>query len=327
MGSLALFLRKVYLLASRRLRGVCSTLNISDELRLKIWTCLEHSLVHHAELMRDRHLNTFIMCAIYIMAKVSKEEIPFKHIMNTFCVPRAGRMVPSAAVTRGGNAGTASSIREASEEPTGLGSGFATPRPSPSPGSAVGGAGPGPAEGERTALLHFYNTVYMTQMHSFAVLYSPSALARAGAETPPYSPFPSLTPTCPRRIRLRPSFYVSPLDASVPRSPPPGHARRALYFINSSSPGCLRDINNMLKAGPPATRRRPRARLQAEEEEPPARRARCEGPSAWQRRLRELATEQAQSRAQNRAQNQAQNQARNQAQNQNQAPPPTRPHV
>lgn len=62
--------RQVYSLMARRLRELCSTLRISDELRLKIWTCFEYSLVHCTDLMVDRHLDQLLMCAIYIIAKV-----------------------------------------------------------------------------------------------------------------------------------------------------------------------------------------------------------------------------------------------------------------
>lgn len=63
-------LSQVYTLMGRRLRELCSTLDISDELRLKIWTCFEHSLVNCTHLMVDRHLDQLLMCAIYIIAKV-----------------------------------------------------------------------------------------------------------------------------------------------------------------------------------------------------------------------------------------------------------------
>ena len=66
-------LSQVYSLMGKRLRYLCSPLDISDELRLKIWTCFEHSLVHCTELMKDRHLDQLLMCAIYIIAKVGSD--------------------------------------------------------------------------------------------------------------------------------------------------------------------------------------------------------------------------------------------------------------
>ena len=62
--------RQVYHLASVRLRDLCAKLDISSELRRKIWTCFEYSLVHCADLMMDRHLDQLLMCAVYVMAKV-----------------------------------------------------------------------------------------------------------------------------------------------------------------------------------------------------------------------------------------------------------------
>ncbi|XP_070819004.1 retinoblastoma-like protein 2 [Chaetodon trifascialis] len=93
-NSLHLFARKVYSLMGKRLRELCSTLHISDELRLKIWTCFEYSLVHCTDLMVERHLDQLLLCAIYIMAKITNGEIPFKHIMKCYrSQPLASRSV------------------------------------------------------------------------------------------------------------------------------------------------------------------------------------------------------------------------------------------
>ena len=62
---------KVYHLASVRLRDLCLKLDISAELRGKIWTCFEQSLVHCADLMKDRHLDQLLLCAVYIISKAS----------------------------------------------------------------------------------------------------------------------------------------------------------------------------------------------------------------------------------------------------------------
>ncbi|KAF3832326.1 hypothetical protein F7725_025991 [Dissostichus mawsoni] len=83
-NSLHLFTRKVYMLMGKRLKKLCSTLGISQELRLKIWTCFEHSLVHFTDLMKDRHLDQLLMCAIYMMAKITNVEISFKHIIHCY---------------------------------------------------------------------------------------------------------------------------------------------------------------------------------------------------------------------------------------------------
>lgn len=63
-------LAQVYSLMGKRLRALCSTLDISDERRLKIWTCFEYSLVHCTDIMVDRHLDQLLLCAIYVISKV-----------------------------------------------------------------------------------------------------------------------------------------------------------------------------------------------------------------------------------------------------------------
>lgn len=64
---------QVYHLASVRLRDLCDRLEIDSELCSKIWTCFEHSLINHIDLMQDRHLDQMIMCAVYVICKVSKD--------------------------------------------------------------------------------------------------------------------------------------------------------------------------------------------------------------------------------------------------------------
>uniref|UniRef100_A0AAQ5XIR4 Retinoblastoma-like 1 (p107) n=1 Tax=Amphiprion ocellaris TaxID=80972 RepID=A0AAQ5XIR4_AMPOC len=83
-GSVALFFRKVYHLASVRLRDLCVKLDISSELRGKIWTCFEHSLVHSTDLMKDRHLDQLLLCSIYIISKITKETHTFQDIMKCY---------------------------------------------------------------------------------------------------------------------------------------------------------------------------------------------------------------------------------------------------
>lgn len=63
---------QVYSLMGNRLEKQCKTLQISHEIRQKIWTCFDHSLVHFTDLMVDRHLDQLMLCAIYIITKVSR---------------------------------------------------------------------------------------------------------------------------------------------------------------------------------------------------------------------------------------------------------------
>ena len=61
-----------YHLASVRLQDLCNRLELYEEdLRKKIWTCFEYSIMNHSDLMQDRHLDQILMCAVYVICKVS----------------------------------------------------------------------------------------------------------------------------------------------------------------------------------------------------------------------------------------------------------------
>lgn len=77
---------QVYIFMGEHLRELCRTLQLSDELRLKIWTCFEHSLVHCTDLMVDRHLDQLLLCSIYIIAKVSKTQSKFNFTFLTLYI-------------------------------------------------------------------------------------------------------------------------------------------------------------------------------------------------------------------------------------------------
>ncbi|MCL4118538.1 UNVERIFIED_CONTAM: hypothetical protein GTU68_060145, partial [Idotea baltica] len=84
-GSLALFFRKFYNLASMRLRDLCDRLELTrPDLRQIIWTCFEYSILHYTDMMKDRHVDQMIMCAIYITCKVTSADRNFQEIMKHY---------------------------------------------------------------------------------------------------------------------------------------------------------------------------------------------------------------------------------------------------
>ncbi|XP_068686222.1 retinoblastoma-associated protein-like isoform X1 [Montipora foliosa] len=82
--SLNLFLRKVNLLAYNRLMSLCSKLDVESTMCCHMWTCLEQSLKLHWHLMKDRHLDQMILCAVYAIPKVLGKEIQFKQIVTSY---------------------------------------------------------------------------------------------------------------------------------------------------------------------------------------------------------------------------------------------------
>uniref|UniRef100_A0A8D3CUI5 Retinoblastoma-like protein 1 n=1 Tax=Scophthalmus maximus TaxID=52904 RepID=A0A8D3CUI5_SCOMX len=218
-GSLALFFRKAYHLASVRLRDLCVKLDVSSDLRGKIWTCFEHALVHCTDLMKDRHLDQLLLCSIYIISKITKETHTFQDIMKCYrSQPQASSHVYRSVLLRHGDA------REPVADENMEVSGEADSNQ--------------PGDEERGDLIQFYNAVFVLKMKSFALRY---------ADAPPLSPFPTVRaqPLSPRRVSQRHSLYVSPHKNSAGCLTPNSYT----YRINSSPSKELSDINRMIRLG------------------------------------------------------------------------------
>ncbi|KAE8576662.1 hypothetical protein XENTR_v10004275 [Xenopus tropicalis] len=166
-GSLALFFRKVYHLASVRLRDLCLKLDVSNDLRRKIWTLFVYSLVHCTDLMKDRHLDQLLLCAVYIMAKISKEERLFHDIMKCYRnQPQANSHVyRSVLLKRIPQASGDETSTSQDVEMTARNSSDSHPTPSGFTGSPCGNA-------ERGDLITFYNNVYVERVRSFALKFA-----------------------------------------------------------------------------------------------------------------------------------------------------------
>ncbi|XP_029378181.1 retinoblastoma-like protein 2 isoform X2 [Echeneis naucrates] len=300
-GSLSLFFRKVYHLASIRLRDLCGKLDISLELRRKIWTCFEFSLVHCTDLMMDRHLDQLLMCAVYVMSKVTKEDQSFQNIMKCYRTqPQASSNVYRSVLISGRRrrpSGSNSTNQhnpdpETSQDPGGDNSPvhvrsrdeqeLKDKNPPLSAPSAVGEGGE-----ERGDLIHFYNNVYIKQMRRFALRYSTNSSAAVG-ESPTLCPYPSLRIGSPRRMLLssKHSIYISPHKTSS--TPSPTTPRDKLYYyISSSPPTRLQEINSMIRTGETPTRKRS---LPLEDETSP-KRVCPDNHSALLRRLQDVAND------------------------------------
>ncbi|KAM9408624.1 retinoblastoma-like protein 1 isoform 2-T2 [Pholidichthys leucotaenia] len=240
-GSLALFFRKVYHLASVRLRDLCVNLDISSELRAKIWTCFEHCLVNCSDLMKDRHLDQLLLCCVYIISKITKETHTFQDIMKCYrSQPQASshvyrsvllRRTPREPQTDENMEVDPASGGESAEKTNRL-PGHSNPDQS--------------GEEVRSDLIQFYNTVFVLRMKTFALRY---ATSNNRADAPPLSPFPTVRaqPLSPRRVSQRHSLYVSPHKTSVGCLMP--NCSSYTYRINSSPSKELSDINRMIRQG------------------------------------------------------------------------------
>ncbi|XP_069508219.1 retinoblastoma-like protein 1 isoform X1 [Ambystoma mexicanum] len=281
-GSLALFFRKVYHLASVRLRDLCLKLDVSNDLLRKIWTCFEYTLVNCTDLMKDRHLDQLLLCSFYLMAKITKEEITFHDIMKYYRnQPQANSHVyRSVLLKHTGQVVTADSKNQSRNiEMDDVGDPSESKLPK-SPCEAT--------EEERGDLIKFYNTVYVRRVKCFAVKYAITSQDHLMA-APPLSPFPSIKqqPVSPRRISQQHSIYVSPHKNGSCLTP----RTALLYKFNGSPSKSLKDINNMIKQGEPKTKKR--AITIDSDTESPAKRLCQENDDVLLKRLQNVISERA----------------------------------
>ncbi|XP_054566143.1 retinoblastoma-like protein 2 isoform X2 [Eptesicus fuscus] len=303
-SSLSLFFRKVYHLAGVRLRDLCAKLDISDELRKKIWTCFEFSIIQCPELMMDRHLDQLLMCAIYVMAKVTKEDKSFQNIMRCYRTqPQARSQVYRSVLIKGRrkrrNSGSSES-RSHQNSPTELNkdrtsrdsspvmrssSTLPVPQPSSAPPTPtrLTGAHSDLEEEERGDLIQFYNNVYVKQIKTFALKYSQANMTDA----PPLSPYPFVRAGSPRRVQLSQNHpvYISPHKHEIVLSP----REKIFYYFSNSPSKRLREINSMIRTGETPTKKR--GILLEDGSESPAKRICPENHTALLRRLQDVAND------------------------------------
>ncbi|XP_041096013.1 retinoblastoma-like protein 1 [Polyodon spathula] len=281
-GSLALFFRKVYHLASVRLRDLCLKLDISAELRRKIWTCFEFSLVHCTDLMKDRHLDQLLLCAVYILAKVTKEDRSFQDIMKCYrSQPQATSHVYRSVLLKKAAKPPQPDANNAEGHEERMDCEVESKEGSPTDNRID------PAD-DRGDLIQFYNSVYILRIKSFAMKYAITNLDHR-MEAPPLSPFPSVKslPLSPRRISQRHSIYVSPHKNGSCLTP----VSAMTYRFNGSPSKDLRDINNMIKQGERMSKKR--AFTMDSDSESPAKRLRQESDDVLLKRLQDVVSERA----------------------------------
>lgn len=86
--SMTMFFRKFYIQAFMRLETLFKDLDMGEAAQLnEVWTIFEHVIVHDLKMMRNRHLDQLIMCAVYVYAKAKKPHVrngQFKTIMQKY---------------------------------------------------------------------------------------------------------------------------------------------------------------------------------------------------------------------------------------------------
>nr|AAK77281.1 GH05946p [Drosophila melanogaster] len=182
-GPLQIFLRKVYLLGWLRIQKLCSELSLCEKTPESIWHIFEHSITHETELMKDRHLDQNIMCAIYIYIRVKRMEDPkFSDIM------RAYRNQPQAV-----NSVYREVFIDINED----------------------------GEPKVKDIIHFYNHTYVPLMRQFVIDYlnvTPDVSGRASDLQ--LSPHPKERAAQPKKVTQSHSLFVSQMSKNeIQQSP------------------------------------------------------------------------------------------------------------
>ncbi|XP_061591126.1 retinoblastoma-like protein 2 [Cololabis saira] len=266
-NSFKVFFSRFYVLMEMRLKERCSELGISEDLKHNIWTCLEHALVQHTNLLENRDLDQLLLCAIYDTAKITQRKLIFDDVVNCFkSEPNPSKSISQTELTLDDVITCYTSQPDPNKAncddklipgsvgktlPTEINDngdhtyGILTPN-TPS------------GDGERGALIHFYHD-YSTRMQQFTKRFAPNS----GGETPPLSPYPQPQKGPPRSYPLpgHKNIKVSLLD----RKSTPTYDSPIIYAFKSSPPEFLRTINNKMKSV--ASRSSPRRGLKFDKEE------------------------------------------------------------
>lgn len=231
-GSTALFFRKFYHLAWVRMNDLCTQLGMIDtDLKKKIWTIFEHSVKDQTELMKDRHLDQILMCAVYVICKIAKLDTnSFTEIMRCYRLqPQAeSHIYRSVLIAKTGQGDNLNSEIDVSDNNMEQENGDAPPTP-----NCMAGTSQYFGQQIRGDLIKFYNTVYVPQVKEFANKFT----FRGGSMNLTLSPLPKSKTTAKSPVRrVTDSVMTRTLDPkAITASPAP-----QLSYCFSRSPAKVR---------------------------------------------------------------------------------------
>ncbi|CAL7952077.1 unnamed protein product [Xylocopa violacea] len=240
-GSVALFFRKFYNLASVRMQDLCGSLEIMDiDLKKKIWTIFEYSVKERTELMKDRHLDQILMCAIYVICKLAKmEKNSFTEIMRCYRLqPQAESHIYRSVLIVKTPSGESQKNNEESGQKDGSDKESNVAPPTP---TNMAGTSQNFGEETRGDLIKFYNTVYVPQVKEVA---NKLGLARGSVTNLSLSPLPKGKPPASSPVRrVTSSIMTRTLDPkAITASPAP----QLSYCFSRSPAKDLEAINKMM---------------------------------------------------------------------------------
>ncbi|XP_074096841.1 retinoblastoma-like protein 1 isoform X1 [Cotesia typhae] len=239
-GSVALFFRKFYTLGSIRMQSLCNSLLVTDiDIKKKIWTIFEYSIKDRTELMKDRHLDQILMCAVYIVCKLVKiERNTFTEIMRCYRLqPQAeSHIYRSVLISKNANNDKNSNKNDSNVDSDSME--VDTHNATPPTPSNMAGTSQSFGDECRGDLIKFYNTIYVPQVKEVA------NLSRGNNSTLPLSPLPKSNSAINSPIRrVSNSVLTRTLDPkAITASPAP----QLSYCFSRSPAKDLEAINRMM---------------------------------------------------------------------------------
>ncbi|KAK8643255.1 hypothetical protein V6N13_012559 [Hibiscus sabdariffa] len=189
-----IFFSKINKLAAVRINGMVEKLQLSQEIREKVYDLFQQILGQQTSLFFNHHIDQIILCCFYAVAKISQLELSFKEIICNY------KKQPQC-------------------KPEVYGSVFVD-RPSTQQNGRAGQ--------DHVSIIVFYNTKFIPTVKHLVEELGPARTTRRTTRVPetnnsnegpcPGSPkvtsFPSLPDMSPMKVSAKHNVYVSPLRAS-----------------------------------------------------------------------------------------------------------------
>ncbi|GJQ11640.1 hypothetical protein GpartN1_g3431.t1 [Galdieria partita] len=78
--SVLVFFRKLVRIATEKVRDFCSRMEVSDVFEELASITVNYALTRHFNLLINRHVDVIVMCALYAVSKITKEQLKFNDI-------------------------------------------------------------------------------------------------------------------------------------------------------------------------------------------------------------------------------------------------------
>ncbi|GJD08967.1 Retinoblastoma-associated protein [Galdieria sulphuraria] len=78
--SVLVFFRKLLRIAREKVRDFCLRMEVSDVFEELVFITVNYALTRHFNLLVNRHVDVIVMCALYAVSKITKEQLKFNDI-------------------------------------------------------------------------------------------------------------------------------------------------------------------------------------------------------------------------------------------------------